>query len=111
MVVPKLEKQQVLGALKATGSTDPDVLFARKEEMLAESRRNKLLGVFPVFVGAVMTVTIVGAVVGVPAIWFGLSVRKTIKNNTKVADEALAEYLASLSASSSVAPKMRVATA
>jgi len=34
MVVPRIEKQQVIGSLKATGSTDPDVLFAKKEEML-----------------------------------------------------------------------------
>lgn len=94
MVVAKIDKQQVIGALKATGSSDPDVLYARKEEMLAESKRMKLLGIFPIIVGVAMSLTIIGAVVGIPVIFFGLSVKKRIKNNVKAAEEGLAEYSA-----------------
>jgi hypothetical protein len=71
MVVPKLEKQQVIGALKATGSSDPDVLFARKEELLAESKKVKILGIAPIIVGVVVSLSIIGAVVGIPAILSG----------------------------------------
>jgi uncharacterized protein DUF5362 len=93
MVVQKLDKQMVIGALKATGSNDPDVLYARKEAMLAEGEKYKLLGVVPIIVGVVMSITIIGAVVGIPAILFALSVRKTLKHNKEIAAAAYTEYL------------------
>lgn len=96
MIVPKIERQQVIGALKATGSSDPDVLYARKEELLIESRRMKLLGIFPVIVGVAMSLTVIGAVVGIPVILFGLSVKKRIRTNIETADATVAEYLASI---------------
>jgi hypothetical protein len=96
MAVAKLEKQQVIGALKATGSSDPDVLYARKEELLAESRKMKLLGIFPIIVGVAMSLTVIGAVVGIPVILFGLFVKKRIRTNIETAESALAEYLASI---------------
>lgn len=96
MVVAKLDRQQVFGALRATGSSDPDILYARKEELLAESRRMKLLGIAPIVVGVAMSLTIVGAVIGIPIIWFGYSVGKTIRTNISTADEALSEYSNSL---------------
>lgn len=96
MVVPKLDRQHVLGALRATGSSDPAILYAKKEELLSESRRMKLLGIVPYFVGGAMCLTLVGAIVGIPIIWFGYAVGKTIRANVAVADETLAEYQRSL---------------
>jgi hypothetical protein len=93
MAIAKIEREQVLGALKLTGSSDPDVLYARKEELLADSRRMKLLGVLPIVAGIAMSLTIVGAVIGVPAILFGVSVRKRIRTNIETAEAALAHYL------------------
>jgi len=97
MPVAKVERQQVLGALKACGSHDPDVLFARKEELLADSRKMKILGIFPVILGAVMCLTIIGAVVGIPAILFGLWVKKRIRTNIETAESAYAEYITAAS--------------
>jgi hypothetical protein len=105
MVVPKIEKQQVIGALKATGSTDPDILFAKKEEMLVETKKVKILPVFAYVVGTAMSLTIVGAVIGIPVILFGRAVSKTIKGNIDTADAGLNEFL------SSVEQKARFATA
>lgn len=96
MPVAKLEKQQVIGALKATGSSDPDVLYARKEELLVGSKSMKLLGIAPIIVGVAMSLTIIGAVVGIPAIRFGFFVRKRIRTNIQTAESALAEYTAAL---------------
>jgi len=93
MAIAKIEKQQVLGALKATGSSDPDVLYARKEELLAESKRMKLLGIVPIIVGSVVSITIIGAVVGIPAIIFGVVMRKRIRQNIENAETGYAEYL------------------
>jgi biopolymer transport protein ExbB/TolQ len=97
MAIAKIERQQVTGALKATGSSDADILFARKEELLAESRKMKLLGILPIIVGVVMCITIIGAVVGIPAIVFGLFVRKRIRTNIANAEAAYADYLTAIS--------------
>jgi hypothetical protein len=98
MVVPKIDKQQVIGALKATGSTDRDVLYAKKEELLTESRRMNLLPTFAYIVGGSVTITIIGAVIGILIILFGRAVKKTIRENTENAEAGLAEYLNSLGA-------------
>ncbi len=98
MVVPKLDRQIVTGALRATGSSDADVLYAKKEELLVESRRMRFLGPFAYIVGGSMCLTIIGAVVGIPVILFGRAVSKTVKNNIAIADAALAEYLQSVGA-------------
>ncbi|NWF83997.1 MAG: hypothetical protein HXY18_09240 [Bryobacteraceae bacterium] len=97
MPIPKLDRQQVLGALKSTGSSDPDVLYARKEELLAESHRMKLLGIAPIIVGGAMTLTVIGAVVGIPVVIFGVVMRRRIKNNIRIAGEVYAEYVGHLS--------------
>lgn len=97
MPVAKVEKQQVFGALKACGSHDPDVLYARKEELLADSKKMKLLGIIPIIVGAAVCLTIIGAVVGIPAIVFGMWVRKRIRTNIETANSAYSEYMASVS--------------
>ncbi len=98
MPIAALDRQQALGALRAAGSTDADILHARKEGMLAGTKRMKLLGVFPIIVGVAASLTIVGAVIGIPAIMFGVSMRKRIRTNIAVADAALAEYLGTLAA-------------
>jgi hypothetical protein len=46
--------------------------------------------------GIVACLTIIGAVIGIPAIAFGYWVRKRIKGNIAAAEEALAEYSASV---------------
>ena len=96
MILAKLSHQQVIGALRSTGSTDPDVLFAKKEELLSETKRLKLLGVAPLIAGTILTVSIIGAIVGIPMLIVGFSVRKAYKHNIAVTDAALAEYLKSL---------------
>ncbi|MBL0157230.1 MAG: hypothetical protein IPP47_09040 [Bryobacterales bacterium] len=103
MAIAKLERQQVIGALKATGSSDPDVLYARKEELLAPSRSLKLLGIAPIIVGIAMSLTIIGAVVGIPAILFGLFIRKRIRANIGTAESALSEYSDTLRAKAQAA--------
>ena len=103
MAIAKLERQQVIGALKATGSSDPDVLYARKEELLAPSRSLKLLGIAPIIVGIAMSLTIIGAVVGIPAILFGLFIRKRIRANIGTAESAPSEYSDTLRAKAQAA--------
>jgi Family of unknown function (DUF5362) len=96
MILAKLTHQQVIGTLRATNSTDPDILFAKKEELLSETKRLRLLGVVPLIVGTVLTISLIGAIVGVPMLLVGFSVRKAYKHNIAVTDAALAEYLQSV---------------
>ena len=96
MILAKLDKQQVIGTLRATGSTDPDVLYAAKEQLLSETKRLKLLGVAPLIIGGILCVTIVGAIVGIPMLIVGFSVRGAYKHNIAVSEAGLAEYLQSL---------------
>jgi hypothetical protein len=99
MILAKLTHQQVIGTLRATNSTDTDVLFAKKEELLSETKRLKLLGVVPIIVGAILTLTIIGAIVGVPMLLVGFSVRKAYNHNIALTDAALSEYLQSVQSS------------
>lgn len=98
MILTRLSHQQVIGTLRSTGSINPDVLFAKKEELLAETRRLKLLGVVPLIAGTILTVTLIGGIVGVPMLIVGFSVRSAYKHNIALTDAALAEYLQSIQA-------------
>ena len=93
MPIAKIDKQQAIGALKATGSSDPDILYARKEELLSETKKMKLLGTAPIVVGVLMSLTIIGAVVGIPAMIFGFSMRSRMRRNVAAVDEAYTEYV------------------
>ncbi len=96
MILAKLTQQQVIGTLRSTGSTDPDVLFAKKEELLSETKRLKLLGIAPLIAGTILTISIIGAIVGIPMLIVGFSVRSAYKHNIAVTDAALAEYIQSI---------------
>lgn len=96
MILTKLSHQQVIGTLRSTGSTDPDILFAKKEELLSETRRLKLLGVVPLIAGTILTISLIGAIVGIPMLLVGFSVRKAYKHNIATTDAALAEYMESI---------------
>lgn len=96
MILTKLSHQQVIGTLRATRSSDRDVLFAKKEELLQETKRLKLLGIVPLIAGTILTASLVGAIVGIPMLLVGYSVRKAYKHNLQVSDEAFTEYLRSL---------------
>jgi hypothetical protein len=102
VILARLSHQQVIGTLRSIGSTDPDVLFAKKEELLGETKRLKLLGVVPLIIGTILTATLVGAIVGIPMLVVGFSVRKAYKHNLAVTDAALAEYLQSIPVSRAV---------
>lgn len=96
MAIAPIEKQQVTSALKSTGSSDADILFARKEEVLSQTRKLGFLGVLPIVAGAALCLTFLGAAVGVPAIWFGLRTRRRIRTNIETAEAAYLEYLSGL---------------
>ncbi|MDE1175707.1 MAG: DUF5362 family protein [Edaphobacter sp.] len=74
------------------------MLFTKKEELLSETKRYKLLGIAPLIIGGLMSITIVGAIVGIPMIIFGVLVKKSYNYNIRVSDETFADYLSSIGA-------------
>ena len=88
--------QQVTAAFEATGSSDPDVLFGRKEELLDGARSMSRAATAQIIGGLALSLTIVGAVVGVPTIRRGLAARKNIAESKHVVECAYREYLAKI---------------
>lgn len=90
----RIDSQQVTNALHATGSSDPDVLFACKEELLAGSRRLRATAAASIFGGAAISLTLFGAVVGVPAIRRGLAMKRCAAENARTVESTYRAYLA-----------------
>lgn len=89
-------KPQVIGALKATNSTDPDVLLAAKEDLLDQYRPLKMMSMVPILCGGLISLTILGAVIGIPLIVLGFFLRRKCKRNMATVESAYDEYLATL---------------
>lgn len=90
----KLDKQSVIGTLKACGSRDPDVLFAQKQQLLAPATHLKLLGYICLAGGAFFTVTVILAIAGIPLMVFGWWVQRFGKRNMQTVEAAYGEFLA-----------------
>lgn len=88
--------QEVTGALKATGSTDPDVLFAAKTEFGRPFRYQKMNGLIAVAAGAVTSFTAVLVVAGIPLAIFGIWYWRKGERNLAVIDAAHVQYMATL---------------
>src|SRR5258708_4770405 len=90
----KLDKQSVIGALKATGSRDPDILHSQKNELLSPPKQLKLLGILLMVGGAFFTVTVVLAIAGIPLAIFGWWCWSFGKKNIAAIETGYAEYVA-----------------
>lgn len=86
-------RQIVLRALKATGSTDPDVLFAAKREFGTPFARQKVGGLALYVIGALLTIRIPFAPVGVAIGLFGLWLWRRGRQGLATIDAAHDEYL------------------
>ena len=94
----KVDKQSVIGTLKATGSRDPDVLHASKATMLSTLRLPKLAGALVIFCGVLLSLTIIGAFLGIPMILMGWFFRRRGSHNVAMVEAGYADYLNSVSA-------------
>lgn len=91
----KLDKQSVIGTLKATGSRDPDILHAQKEKLLAPSKNLKTLSYILIGGGALLSITIILAIAGIPIALFGVWVLRFSSKNIAAIETGYSEYLAS----------------
>ena len=92
----KLDKQSVVGMFKATGATDRDILHAQKEKLLAPPKQLKLLGMIAMGAGVFFTITVVGAILGIPSILFGWWTWRFGASNIEVIESGYSEYTAAL---------------
>lgn len=90
-------KERVLGMLKATGSTDPDVLLAAKEEFAYGYRILKWFGIWGLVTGGLATLLIVTAIIGIPVLIFGWWALRRSKRNVRLIESTFAEYVQSVS--------------
>jgi len=89
-------KPQFIGALKAANSTDPDVLLHVKEDLLDQYRPLKIMSWVPIICGALISLTIIGAIIGIPLIILGIFLRRMCKRNMATVESAYDEHLATL---------------
>ena len=99
----KMDKQSVIGALKATASRDPDVLHLQKIELLSLPKQLKLLGMICMVGGALFTITVILAIAGIPIAIFGWWCWSYGKKNIAAVETGYAEYVASVGAASATA--------
>ena len=90
----KLDKTTVIGFLKSTGSRDKDVLYTQKRNLESAAKFPKIAGVYLMVVGALMTVMILTAFIGIPLMILGWWMRKRGLSNLAAVEEGYNEYAA-----------------
>ena len=89
----KLDRSMVIGYLKSTGSKDPDVLHTQKAELLSAAKFPKMAGVYLMVLGALTTILILTAFIGIPLLGLGWWMRRRGVANVQVVEDAYAEYV------------------
>jgi hypothetical protein len=87
---------EVTGVLRASGSTDADVLFAATTEFGRPFRNQKLYGFVAIGVGAALSLTVVLLPVGIPLAIAGVWFWHKGNRNVAVIESAYTAYMASL---------------
>ena len=90
----KLDHSTVLGYLKDAGSRDPDVLHTHKANLISLGRFPKLTGIYLVVVGGLLTLTILGAFIGIPLLVLGAWMWKRGAGNLESIEAGYAEFVA-----------------
>jgi hypothetical protein len=91
-----MTRQEVLGVLKSTGSTDTDVLTAAKAELIKPMKFLKFMGIWAYVTGALATALILMAIIGIPLLIFGWWVRRRANRNIETIEAAFTEYVQSI---------------
>jgi len=84
--------EAVLGALKATGSTDRDVLFAAKEEFAARYRPLRWFGIWALVSGGFATLLVLTAFIGIPLMILGWWWLRRARRNLATIEETYASF-------------------
>ena len=88
----KMNRQRVIGFLKASGTRDPDILSLQKQKLITPNKNLKV-GSFGFMIFGVLLLPLLGA--GIPVILLGIWMYRFGARNIKVVEAAYSEYLAS----------------
>ncbi len=94
-----ISEQAALGLFKASGSRDPDVLYAQKETMIAPYKNLKRLAILSFVIGGLFTVMVIMAWFGIPVLigaWFCWRFQA---RQTANIEAAYSKYMATVSGS------------
>jgi hypothetical protein len=89
-----LDRQIVLGDIKDAGSRDPDVLPTPKAALVTLGRCPKLVGIYLLAMGVLLTVSIVGSFIGLPLLVLGWWMRRRGVHNLETIEEGYSDFLA-----------------
>lgn len=90
-----LDKSTVIGFLKSTGSRDKDVLYTQKRNLESAAKFPKIVGIYLMVVGALCTMLILLAFIGIPLIGLGWWLRRRGIRNLAAVEEGYLEYAGS----------------
>jgi hypothetical protein len=93
-----IDQQTVFGMFKSSASHDPDVLYAQKETLLAPYKNLKRLSIMSAVVGALFTVTVVVAILGIPLMLGAWWCWRFQAKNSRAVEAGYTQYLASVRA-------------
>ena len=84
--------EEVILALESTGASDEDVLYAAKTEFAEPFRYQKIWGICLGILGLLVSLTVVGAIIGIPTAGIGIWIWRKGSRNLAVVDSAFARY-------------------
>lgn len=87
----KISRAAAVGEFKRAGSTDPDILEAVRERMLASSRAARLWAWVILIVGLMLIVTIIGIPVAIIFVPMGLWSLSRARGNIRAVNEAYSQ--------------------
>jgi hypothetical protein len=90
--------EALLGALKATGSTDRDVLYAAKEEFAARYRPLRWFGIWGLVAGGLATLLVITAFIGIPLMILGWWWLRRARRNLATIEATYATYTGQVAA-------------
>ena len=94
----RLERQHVLGYFKDAGSRDPDVLHTHKANLVSLGRFPKLAGIYVMVLGALLTITILGAFLGIPCLLLGGWMWRRGVQNLKTIESGFSDFIGTAAA-------------
>lgn len=89
----KLDRQMVIGELKSVGSRDPDVLHNARGKIQVVAAFPKNAGTYVMVMGTLMTITILGAFIGIPLLALGWWMRKRGKQNLEEVEAGWSAFM------------------
>lgn len=105
-----MDRQSVLGQLKSTGSKDEDVLYAARSSLMSRAKFSRGAGTYVMILGGLLSLTIIGAFLGIPLLGIGWWMRRRGARNVQAVEVTYEEYIKGLGASQAQ-PRVEARTA